>query len=620
MLRTVQGRLFAGTGAVVLGFALLSFASIELMMRRHTDAAMLRELDAARLASGRVLALRREVLQGGARALAQTPYLKATYTIDELDAATAFATAVQLKDVSETPLLLLLDAQGLLLADAADPKAPRADLSAQTFVQQTLDRGEGQALWFYRGRSYLASACAVTVGDGVVGVVVIGIAADDAFAAEIRQITGADVLFVRGGRLIGQARSAAADASERSGTALAAALESARAGHGSRDVFLLSSSAEERAAAVDLEDGVTLVLVRTLTDMLRLQEEQKRGLLLVSLICALLAIAASRMMAARLCRPIVALTRASEMFGHGDLTVSVPEGGGDELGALSAGFNRMTGRIARLVAEVRSHADVLEAQQRQLQQAHSAAESANRAKSAFLANMSHELRTPLTAIIGYSEMLIEEAEEREELADAADLEKIVTSARHLLSLVNDVLDISKVEAGKVSLEVEPFNLDALLSETIGLVQPLAAKNRNRLLLVQDKAVGTIVGDSQKVRQVINNLLSNACKFTRDGDVTLRARRHVVDGWECMAISVSDTGIGIADDGIDGIFEPFSQADNSTARRYGGTGLGLAISRSYCELMGGTITVTSVVGRGSTFTATVRADLRPASALAAASAA
>jgi signal transduction histidine kinase len=236
-------------------------------------------------------------------------------------------------------------------------------------------------------------------------------------------------------------------------------------------------------------------------------------------------------------------------------------------------------------------------------------QAANRHKSEFLASMSHELRTPLNAIIGYSEMLQEEAQDLQQDALIPDLGKINAAGKHLLELINAVLDLSKIEAGRMDLYLETFSVPTLVGEIAAVVQPLAAKNGNRLEVQCDPEVGEMRADLTKVRQALFNLLSNACKFTERGTVTLRARRELDAHW--IMFDVSDTGIGMTAEQIGRLFQEFSQAEASTSRRYGGTGLGLALSRRLCRLMGGDVTVTSEPRRGSTFTVRLPAEITEA---------
>ena len=245
--------------------------------------------------------------------------------------------------------------------------------------------------------------------------------------------------------------------------------------------------------------------------------------------------------------------------------------------------------------------------------ARAVAEEANEAKSRFLANMSHELRTPLNAIIGYSEMLIEEAEELEEPAFSADLDKIRGAGKHLLGLISDILDLSKIEAGRMELFPETFDVDWLVKEVGHTVQPLVSKNGNRLEIRADN-LGQAHADQTKLRQILFNLLSNSSKFTDDGTIRLVGERSPVpDAPDRLTFEVTDSGIGMSDEQLGRLFEPFTQADASTTRKYGGTGLGLTITKRFCELMGGGIDVESKEGEGTRFRVWIPADTREGAA-------
>jgi adenylate cyclase len=262
---------------------------------------------------------------------------------------------------------------------------------------------------------------------------------------------------------------------------------------------------------------------------------------------------------------------------------------------------------------VATYADITELKQREaelaglvqeLEVARDAAQEASRTKSSFLANMSHELRTPLNAIIGVTEMLQEDAREFKREDEIEPLDRVQRAARHLLALINDILDLSKIEAGKMDLVLERFPVATLIDDVVNTVESIASKNGNRIVVNCPDGIGSIYADQIRVRQALMNLVSNASKFTSDGMVTVSAAtRRTVDG-DQVEFAVTDTGIGMSPDQMAKLFQEFSQADSSTTRKYGGTGLGLAISRRFCQMMGGDISVESELGRGSKFVMTL----------------
>jgi signal transduction histidine kinase/CheY-like chemotaxis protein len=237
----------------------------------------------------------------------------------------------------------------------------------------------------------------------------------------------------------------------------------------------------------------------------------------------------------------------------------------------------------------------------QLREAKEAAESASRVKSSFLANMSHELRTPLNAIIGYSEILLEDATDRGDKASMGDLEKIQAAGRHLLGLINDILDLSKIEAGRMDVYLEHVFLSRLVDEVKTIVDPMVKKNGNALVIDCPPDIGSLHTDLTKLKQSIINLLSNAAKFTKDGTVTLRLSREERDDSSWVKFEVMDSGIGMTEQQMGRLFQAFTQADSSTTRNFGGTGLGLTITKHFCAMLGGSIAVKSSPGQGSTFT-------------------
>ncbi|MCC3437575.1 MAG: urea ABC transporter substrate-binding protein [Oscillatoriales cyanobacterium] len=312
------------------------------------------------------------------------------------------------------------------------------------------------------------------------------------------------------------------------------------------------------------------------------------------------------------------LRETAQLIASGDLTARSPVVSNDAIGVLSSTLNTMAQQISSLLKGLEVRQRQLEERSGELEIAKNAAEAANRAKSTFLANMTHELRTPLNAIIGYSELLQEEALELGEEEFVMDLASINMAGKQLLNIISDILDISKIEAGKMTLFLETFDVLNLVDQVMTTVQPLVGKNGNTLSVNCDRDIGTIYADSAKLRQALLNLASNAAKFTDRGKITINVWKEEsevlpVENSEDLSdiasefhkysivFQVTDTGIGMTDDQISRLFGAFSQADDSTTRRYGGTGLGLTISRKFCQMMGGDITVESQFDCGSTFT-------------------
>src|SRR5712675_1162618 len=341
------------------------------------------------------------------------------------------------------------------------------------------------------------------------------------------------------------------------------------------------------------------------------------------LISGLFALLVSSRLQRLISRPILHLEDTMRMVSaNRNYEVRATKSYGDEIGKLIDGFNTMLSEIQQRDTalrganeELKSRTGELEKEilhrkqtQEELLKAKHVAEEASRAKSTFLANMSHELRTPLNAIIGYSEMLEEESRESGKSDSVQDLRKIQSAGKHLLSLINDVLDLSKIEAGKMVLHLETFEVSQVIEEMVTTLQPAAAKNGNSIHVHLADNVNLMRADITKVRQILFNLLSNACKFTDHGTISLNVDQITVADRNWIQFRVSDTGIGISAKQKQNLFQEFAQADASIARKYGGTGLGLAITHRFVQLMKGSIWVESETGQGAVFTVRLPAQV------------
>ena len=339
-------------------------------------------------------------------------------------------------------------------------------------------------------------------------------------------------------------------------------------------------------------------------------------LLIFVLVSGLFALFVSSKLQGLISKPILHLEDTMRMVSSNkNYAVRAVKKYSDEIGRLIDGFNTMLSEIQQrdtalqsTNGELKTRTQELEEEvfqrkqaQEELFKAKHAAEEANRAKSTFLANMSHELRTPLNAIIGYSEMLEEETRDTGKIENVQDLKKIQAAGKHLLALINDVLDLSKIEAGKMGLHLETFDVPQVIEEMVTTLQPAAAKNSNSVNVRVAENVGTMKADITKVRQILFNLLSNACKFTDHGTISVDVDQIRAEDKECIQFRVSDTGIGISAQQRQNLFQEFAQADSSIARKYGGTGLGLAITYRFVQLMKGQINVESEPGKGAVFT-------------------
>lgn len=365
-------------------------------------------------------------------------------------------------------------------------------------------------------------------------------------------------------------------------------------GHSGFYTFTDETQVKWLSYGINLKNKWNVIALQQQSEVLEKEYFFIHLVILIATVAVLSVVILIWLLTTRLLKPITDLTLAAKTLSKGEWQQQVQVKYRDELGTLANTFNQMAKQLRISFA-------ILEAKNEEAQKARAEAEEASKAKSVFVANMTHELRTPLNAIIGYSEMLQEEAEDMGLDDFIPDLKKIGSAGKHLLALINDVLDFSKVEAGRMELFLETFAIDTMLEDVRATIEPLIEKNNNHLQVNQAEQLGQMYADVTKVRQCLFNLLSNASKFTEEGTIILEVHRYcAADDKDWITFRVSDSGIGITPEQISKLFSAFMQADSSTTRKYGGTGLGLVITKQFCQMMGGNVTVESEYGKGTTF--------------------
>lgn len=615
----VQFQVAAGVCVLVaLALGLTLYATTPLITRRSMDLAA-EDVAAARAAFARLMASRVKAASSQLRLITLLPVFRAHMTSADLrnDAATLNAMVEEYRLQLGARFAVLTDRAGTWQAQpgwAADRPAPdvmRAGIAA------ALERQSSGGLAVVGDELYLVVSEPVTFGDEALGTLSVGVALDDSMAREMAELTHSEIGFVAGGRLSGSSLDADEQAlllahlnaskQDQLGTVSRVTLGPDR-GTFVTGIYPLDAGREAGWRA----DGGRLILLR---DWRRTQVflDQMQGQILQSGVAVLIvALVAGIAFSSRVTRPFRDVSAAAERLAAGDWS-DVPVRGGSEAATIASAFNAMGRRLRETYERLQERTHTLEREVMERQRvenklivAKSTAEQASVAKSAFLANMSHELRTPLNAILGYAELLQEQAADRGDTDYLPDIDHISSAGRHLLALIGGVLDLSRIEAGRMELDVEEIDAGALVKDVLATIQPLAREHRNRLTAEGLDQLGTIQSDETKLRQVLFNVVGNACKFTSDGQVLVSARRARAHE-DTIIINVTDSGIGMTREQMGRLFGDYSQADGSTTRRFGGAGLGLAISHRLCALMGGTISVKSESGRGSTFTITMPAN-------------
>ncbi len=483
-------------------------------------------------------------------------------------------------------------------------------------ILETLTTGEPQSGITLTARFSQALATAPVINNGQVkGVILAAIYINDRFMRPLAEILNADVALVKDHTIITSTIDPATGYEQVIGRESGAETLHDDSGHQYR---LLAAPLMMH----DEQQG-TILVSRSIHDSLEVQDNVQMILYTFATVIILMS-SAFGVGIFFLARSVKHITRATHRISAGDLEQRVPTTVyiiRDEITELSENFNLMALRLNDLyenlerrveerTRELQAERNKLNAALNELSIARDEALAANRAKSVFLANMSHELRTPLNAIIGYSSLVLGGTYGPVTDLQSDRLKRVADNGNHLLNLINDVLDLSKIEAGKMELFLETFEIKSLLESAVESARPLALKNGNRIETYIPDSIGKMKADLTKVRQILFNLLSNAAKFTEHGTITLTVTEENVQDEKWFTFEVRDTGIGMSRETQERIFTEFIQADASTTRKYGGTGLGLAISRRFCEMMGGSIQVSSEPAKGSVFTVRLPANVVP----------
>ena len=601
--------------ALSLGVTLL--ATTRVITRRSMSLAS-DNLEVARSGFDHLAASRAEFAAVQVRLITTLPVFRAHMTDQAVaaDVATIEAMTEDYRQQVGAQFGIVTNRAGTWTAQPGWPKGQAPPSGLRSSIDAAVNNQAHHDIVAIQDTLFLVVSEPAVFGEEILGTLSFGFALDDAVARELAAVTHSEINLVVGTHLSGSSL-AVTERSMLTAQLAGWAVERPRAvslralGPGGREfvtgIYPLVRDRESESAN-------RLVLFQDWRPTQLFVNEIRRQMLEGGLVVLAFALSSGVIFSGRVTRPLTDIAAAAGKIASGDWAGEVPVRGAAEAVTVATAFNAMGVRLRQSYESLGERTRTLEAEvlERQrtankLMVAKAAAEQASVAKSAFLANMSHELRTPLNAIIGYSEMLKEEAQDRGDTVYVPDLDKVVTAGRHLLALIRDVLDLSKIEAGRVELHVEEFEIAAVVRAAVSAAEPLALARGNQLTMGDLEHLGSLRSDETKLQQVLLNLLGNACKFTSDGTIHVTAYRTFDDAIDGVAVEILDTGIGMTPEQVDRLFHDFSQVDESATRRYGGAGLGLAISQRLCHLMGATIIVESRLGRGSTFTVRLPAD-------------
>ena len=592
---SIRLRILMGMMAVIFGFLVLTSVAMDSLVDRFFQHEVSNVLERGRQSYDHFTKVRDEMLLDKARSVAQATQLKTMLARPTVDRRTLEYLLLTYGETATAPLLVVTDADGLVVADNLSREGRPAVVRGEPGAGSVLAGSEYSGAWEYAGRVYHVAAAPVVITKRVAGILAMGYPLDDRAAKDLSKISGQDVTIAHRGRFLAAAWDTEVRAEESAASLLSPAEAESWLGLRPFEPTRVSGGGEPYlVTAVPQADGETVVFLgRPLDRALAEFRSTKEKIYLFALAVFVLALLVSQLIAARISQPIRELGAASNALARGHLGAQVGVSSDDEIGVLGRSFNAMARRIESLIERAMEKAK--------------AAEEANHAKSVFLATMSHELRTPLNGVLGSTEALLGDDGDpgRQELAQVAH-----RSAEELLTMINAILEYSQLEFGKERLEEQDFNLQTAVRRTTDkFQQKIDAKKLDFSVVIEADVPESVTGSVLHFRQILANLLDNAIKFTSEGTLTVHVATLALDEESVtVRVSVKDTGIGIPEEALGSIFEPFAQLDSTTTRAFGGAGLGLALCRDFARMLGGDVGVHSRPQAGSTFWFTARLAL------------